>query len=44
MRDHAVRVEAGPDLFEIHTFREHMPVDSVQRTWKLVLEVLRRMK
>lgn len=37
-------VSFGPDLFEIHTFREHMPVDSVQRTWKLVLEVLRRMK
>ena len=31
-------------LFDIHTFRERMPVSSVQRTWKLVLEVLKRMK
>ena len=37
-------VSNGPATSEIHTFREHMPVDSVQRTWKLVVEVLRRMK
>ena len=37
-------VSVGPDLFDIHTFRERMPVSSVQRTWKLVLEVLKRMK
>ena len=37
-------VSFGPDLFDIHTFRERMPVSSVQRTWKLVLEVLKRMK
>ena len=37
-------VSFGPDLFDIHTFRERMPVSSVQRTWKLVIEVLKRMK
>lgn len=37
-------VSFGPDLFDIHTFRERMPVSSVQRTWKMVLEVLKRMK
>lgn len=37
-------VSFGPDLMEIHTFRERMSVSSVQRTWKMVLEVLRRMK
>lgn len=37
-------VSFGPNLSEIHTFREHMDVASVQRTWKLVVEILRRMK
>lgn len=37
-------VSFGPDLLDIHTFRERMSVPSVQRTWKLVCEVLRRMK
>ena len=37
-------VSFGPQLSEIHTFREHMSISSVQRTWKLVVEVLRRMK
>ncbi|MGM9612879.1 MAG: aminoacyl-histidine dipeptidase [Butyricicoccus sp.] len=37
-------VSFGPDLFDIHTFRERMPIASVQRTWKLMLEVLKRMK
>ncbi|WP_394273479.1 aminoacyl-histidine dipeptidase [Butyricicoccus sp.] len=37
-------VSFGPDLTEIHTFRERMHIASVQRTWKLVVEVLRRMK
>lgn len=37
-------VSFGPDLKEIHTFREHMLIPSVQRTWNLVIEILRRMK
>ena len=35
-------VSFGPDLTEIHTFREKMHISSVQRTWALLLEVLRR--
>ena len=37
-------VSIGPDLSEIHTFRERLHVASTQRTWALVLETLKRMK
>lgn len=37
-------VSFGPDLKDIHTPRETMFIGSVQRTWKLLLEILRRMK
>ena len=37
-------VSFGPDLQDIHTPRETMFVGSVQRTWQLLLEILRRMK
>lgn len=37
-------VSFGPDLTDIHTPREKMHIASVQRTWKLVVELLRRMK
>jgi len=37
-------VSFGPDLKDIHTPRETMFVGSVQRTWQLLLEILRRMK
>ena len=37
-------ISFGPDLTEIHTCRERMHIASVQRTWALVLEVLKRMK
>jgi len=37
-------VSFGPDLLEIHTPRERMSVSSVQRTWKFLVELLRRMK
>ena len=37
-------VSIGPDLLEIHTPRERMDIDSVQRVWQFVLEVLRRSK
>ncbi len=34
----------GPDLTDIHTFRERIHIASLQRTWALVTEVLRQMK
>ncbi len=37
-------VSFGPDLLDIHTPRERMYISSVQRTWKLLLELLKRMK
>lgn len=37
-------VSIGPDLRYVHTFRECMSIGSVQRTWKLLTEALRRMK
>ncbi len=37
-------VSFGPNLRQIHTFRERMEISSVQRTWKFLCEVLRRMR
>lgn len=37
-------VSFGPDLMEIHTVRERMSIASVQRTWKYLCEVLRRLQ
>lgn len=37
-------VSYGPNLKEIHTFREHMDVASVERVWEMTLEILKRMK
>ena len=37
-------VSFGPDLTDIHTPRERMHIASVQRTWKLLCEVLKRSK
>ena len=34
----------GPDMDDIHTPKESMNVESVRRTWKYVLEILRRLK
>ena len=36
-------VSLGPNLREIHTPRESMDIASVERTYKLVLETLRRL-
>lgn len=36
-------VSFGPDLLDIHTPRERMSVSSMQRTWRFLLELLRRM-
>ena len=35
-------VSFGPDIVDIHTTRENLSIPSVQRTWKLLLEVLKR--
>ncbi len=37
-------VSYGPSLREIHTFREHMDVKSVERVWNMTLEILKRLK
>lgn len=37
-------VSFGPDLIDIHTCREKMDIESVQRVWAFLLEVLKRMK
>lgn len=37
-------ISLGPTLTEIHTYRETMHIASVQRTWNLLLEVLKRIK
>lgn len=36
-------VSLGPDMKDIHTTDECMDVASVQRTWKYILEILRRL-
>ncbi|MEG1683288.1 MAG: aminoacyl-histidine dipeptidase [Oscillospiraceae bacterium] len=37
-------VSYGPDLMQIHTVRERMSIVSVQRTWALTVEILKRSK
>ena len=37
-------VSFGPDLTEVHTCREKLHISSVQRVWRMLLEVLRQMK
>lgn len=37
-------ISIGPNLIDIHTPKEKMEVKSVERTWNLVLETLKRMK
>lgn len=36
-------VSIGPDMKDIHTPNEHMNIASVERTWKYVLEILKRL-
>ena len=36
-------VSFGPDLLEIHSVRERMNIKSVERTWKLIKSILRRL-
>ena len=37
-------VSFGPQMDDIHTTKERMSIASVQRTWKYLLEVLKRLK
>ena len=37
-------VSFGPQMHDIHTTREKLSISSVERNWKLLLEVLKRMK
>lgn len=37
-------ISFGPDLLDIHTSSERMSISSVQRTWELIKEVLKRLK
>lgn len=37
-------VSYGPDMKDIHTPKESMDVESVQRTWAYTLEILKRLK
>ncbi|MCR5543789.1 MAG: aminoacyl-histidine dipeptidase [Eubacterium sp.] len=36
-------VSFGPDIFDIHTTRERIPVESVERVWKYILLLLSNM-
>ena len=36
-------ISFGPDVKDIHTTSERMVIESVQRTWKYILEILRRL-
>lgn len=35
-------VSMGPDIFDIHTTEEKLSIASVERMWKLILEILKR--
>lgn len=37
-------ISFGPDLKDIHTYRERMSISSVERTWKLLTSVLQQIK
>ncbi|MBO4767284.1 MAG: M20/M25/M40 family metallo-hydrolase, partial [Lachnospiraceae bacterium] len=35
-------ISMGPDIDNIHTTKERLHIDSVQRTWKLLLSILEK--
>ncbi len=37
-------VSFGPDILDIHTTSERMSISSVERTWKYILEILKRLR
>ncbi len=42
--NHLDCVSIGPNINDIHTPREALDIESTQRTWKLLLETLKRLK
>ena len=36
-------ISLGPDLYDIHSVKERMSISSVERTYRLILEFLKRM-
>jgi dipeptidase D len=36
-------VSFGPDIYDIHTPKERLDIESVKRVWKFLLEVLKRL-
>lgn len=34
-------ISIGPDMWEVHTYREHISISSVQRVWDFLTEVLK---
>lgn len=36
-------ISFGPDIHDIHTFREKLDIESTKRTWKLILETLKKL-
>lgn len=37
-------ISFGPNLYDVHTPKEHMSIQSVQNVWKLLLEILKSIK
>lgn len=37
-------VSCGPDMFDVHSANEHLNIDSVTRTYKFLLELLKELK
>lgn len=36
-------VSFGPDIYDIHTFNERLNIESVERVWNYIIEVLKRL-
>ena len=36
-------VSFGPNILDIHTPKERLEIESVERTWRFILEVLREL-
>lgn len=37
-------ISFGPNIYDIHTPKERLSISSAQRTWKLIVELLKRLK
>lgn len=36
-------VSFGPNMYDVHTYREHLDIPSVYRTWQLILDVIKNL-